>query len=667
MSTNDDETDFERAVVALLRSPITSDSRTREISDSCSVDRWLSVDGKTGERYQAALAAAIDGPTDRHVLMTSLPHTLGRYRLGRVLGSGAMGVVVEATEVASSESADDRPLAVKLLRPDLAVQTRVRDRFLREARSVGSLHHPGIVPIHHSGQQDEWYFHVMDRIDGGSIAELLAELRRTGQSSDLQNQTGPEDRITALARRYRSASHPQAICVTEVLRMVLSVARTLLHAHENHIVHRDIKPSNLLVDLEGRVLVSDFGLAGLKMDVNLTASNQFLGTLRYSGFEQLNHSNTHYDVRWDISSLGLTLYEMITGRPAWDGATPMAILQQARRGKPPTIQSQVPAAPGDIDWIFARCLGCQSVEPYQTIEALCDDLTNVLEHRSLQRPRWYTGPVRRWTGRIVKPLLSFIVFGVAMYGSRVLAERLIASDVASPFVLSKNVEEVSSSEAIQFDGWSVGGSAAGTRINTQWIDLWPWVDPGRVHVGGDSGNPMDAAERLTVQSNGALFDGRDTRLTYSIPLDLTDCRELLVRMEYEVIDTGNSDASVDVRLVRYHDAPPVRSVSCSFDFPQSGPGRVTLVSLENVDPVVAAEQMTLSVPEAAVGRMTLVVLPDQTEAWIDGRRVLIAGAVGIQPDHLQLHINGCRLRLTEWQLLPLRPEVAQRWRRAERR
>jgi serine/threonine protein kinase len=217
------------------------------------------------------------------------PATLGEFRILRELGRGGMGVVYEAEQTSLR-----RHVALKVLRFGVVADAEAMQRFHREAETVARLHHTNIVPIFAIGCERDVHYYAMQLIAGRSLADVLDESQRTGKP------LGPHD----------------------VARWGLQAAEALAHAHQRGVIHRDIKPSNLLLDDEGVVWLTDFGLAKRADEVTLTVSGTLMGTPRYMSPEQAESLQRTIDHRTDVYSLGASLYELATGRAAFEASTP---------------------------------------------------------------------------------------------------------------------------------------------------------------------------------------------------------------------------------------------------------------------------------------------------------------------------------------------------------
>ena len=228
------------------------------------------------------------------------------YELQTLLGRGGMGAVYRARH-----DRLDRLVAIKILLPDLVQDPAFAERFEREAKALARLDHQGIVGVHDFGRAGPFFFLVMDFVDGANLRELLA-----------QGQLSPRD----------------------VLAYVPQLCDALQYAHDHRIVHRDIKPENILVDGEGRVRIADFGLAKLlgqePSRASLTQSRQAVGTPHYMAPEQV-HAAHQVDHRADLYSLGVVLYEMLTGQLPIGRFQPPSAKTPGLRGLDPVVMKSL--------------------------------------------------------------------------------------------------------------------------------------------------------------------------------------------------------------------------------------------------------------------------------------------------------------------------------------
>lgn len=267
---------------------------------------------------------------------------LGENRIVRELGRGGMGIVYEAVQEPLG-----RRVAVKILPPYAPGSDRSRQRFLREAQLVARLQHPHIVPIHAIGEHDGVPYFVMALVDGEGLDRLLAE------------PTGDVPEVGSAAR------------AEWVARLGQQAAEALAHAHSWGILHRDIKPSNLLLDASGTLWLADFGLARLVDGQTLTCAGEQPGTLRYMAPECLRDEA---DERSDVYSLGLTLYELAVGRPAFPESSRARLLRQIEAHTFPGPRELVPGLPRDLETVILKATAREPSARYATAGDLAADL-----------------------------------------------------------------------------------------------------------------------------------------------------------------------------------------------------------------------------------------------------------------------------------------------------
>ncbi len=292
-------------------------------------------------------------------------HQLGDFRLIRQVGEGGMGAVYEATQVSLG-----RKVALKVLRFAGVSDAEAIGRFQREAETVARLHHTNIVPIFAVGTEGGVNYYAMQFIEGRNLAEVLAS--RTPSKSSTGSQP------------VRAAN---PIDDAEVARWGLQAAEALAHAHQRGVVHRDVKPSNLLLDADGRLWLTDFGLALQLGGVTLSLTGMLLGTPRYMSPEQAASTSRGVDHRSDLFSLGATLYELLTGVPAFAGETPHQVIHEITEGVPQPIRSLNPEVPRDLETIVMKCLAKDPAGRYASAEELGQDLRAFLEGRPIRARR----------------------------------------------------------------------------------------------------------------------------------------------------------------------------------------------------------------------------------------------------------------------------------------
>jgi tetratricopeptide (TPR) repeat protein len=307
------------------------------------------------------------------------PGVLGDFRIVREVGRGGMGVVYEAEQLSLG-----RRVALKVLPFAAALDPRHLARFRVEAQAAALLHHAHIVPIHAVGSDRGVHYYAMTFIEGRTLAELIAELRWQCEHPESGSAQTPGRR-----ERARAAA-----------RLALQAAEALDHAHGLGVIHRDIKPANLLVDAAGHLWVADFGLARLGTEPGLTGPDHVLGTLRYMAPEQALGRRAEADARADVYALGVTLYELLALRPAFDGRDRRAVLRQVALHEPRPLRARDSAIPRDLETIVLKAMAKEPEWRYATARALADDLRDFLADRPIcaRRPS-PLGRLARWARR----------------------------------------------------------------------------------------------------------------------------------------------------------------------------------------------------------------------------------------------------------------------------
>jgi len=259
----------------------------------------------------------------------------GRYRLDRELARGGMATVWIAEDALLS-----RRVAVKLLLPELAVDDALRVRFRNEAIAAAKLTHPGIVATYDTGDDDGTAYIVMELVEGKTLRRLIDERSR--------------------------------LPVRDAVDISSQVADALEHAHRQGLVHRDIKPANVLVQGDGRVKVTDFGIAKAAGGDDLTRTGTVVGTARYLAPEQVNGHAV--DGRADVYALGLVLYEMLAGRAPFGGDSDMATAVARLTNAPEPIRKVRPEVSRPLEDVLARSLARDPEYRYQSAQAFKDAL-----------------------------------------------------------------------------------------------------------------------------------------------------------------------------------------------------------------------------------------------------------------------------------------------------
>lgn len=320
---------------------------------------------------------------------------LGDFRIVREIGRGGMGVVYEAVQ----ESLN-RKVAIKLLPRQSLLSEKQLKRFEREAKTAANLHHPNIVPVYGVGLHDGHHYYVMQLIEGVGLDHDEAAISQ-GQIATLpQAIAATDDRplLSPVVDLFRSEQEikPAVACRNEAppvqpreaAAIIEQAARGLQYAHEQGVLHRDIKPANLIRDAKGHVYISDFGLAKAATDSALSATGELAGTLAFMPPERFQGKE---DARSDIYSLGLTLYELATGKPAFTAANDSQLIERILRGEPTPPRNHKADFPHDLETIILKAIAREPKNRYETARAFADDLIRWTENRPIhaRRTAWF--------------------------------------------------------------------------------------------------------------------------------------------------------------------------------------------------------------------------------------------------------------------------------------
>jgi serine/threonine protein kinase/WD40 repeat protein len=358
---------------------------------------------------------------------------LGDFRILREVGRGGMGVVYQAEQLSLG-----RLVALKVVSAP-ALDDRARQRFRNEAHAAASLHHPHIVPVYAVGADGDALFLAMQFITGRSLAALVRQLQHpTGPSAatpaDTAADTGPYTPAPTAEPVGKGEpllfpTPPAAEYYRAAARLTAEAAEALQHAHDFGIVHRDVKPGNLLVEPNGHLWVADFGLARLPGSADLTRTGEMLGTLRYMSPEQAA-GGTGVDHRTDVYSLGATLYELLTLRPAFPGSGPHDVLRRIASEEPPAPRSIAVSIPRDLETVVLKAMTKEPAERYPTAQALAAELKRFLEDRPvLARRPTLAHRLRKWTSRnrrlvTAATAVAFLFLASAVVGLALTADRI---------------------------------------------------------------------------------------------------------------------------------------------------------------------------------------------------------------------------------------------------
>ncbi len=327
------------------------------------------------------------------------------YEIIEEIARGGMGVVFRARQ-----KKPDRVVALKVIAAGELASPRMVERFRTEAGAAARLDHPNIVPIYEVGHHDGWHFFSMRFIEGGTLEKK---------------------------------SHGRGLPPEEAARLIVKLARAVQHAHERGVLHRDLKPNNVLLDPLGEPHLTDFGLAKiLEGSVEMTASNSILGTPAYMPPEQIAGGARDLTVTADVYGLGAVLYEMLAGRPPFEGPNPHALLRKIAEEEPTPLRRMETALPAsalhaDLEAICLKCLEKEPERRYRSAAELIEDVENALRGEPIQaRPSTATQRMHKWvrrhpaqSGLILISLLALVVItiGSLAFNVRLNRARAIAN------------------------------------------------------------------------------------------------------------------------------------------------------------------------------------------------------------------------------------------------
>lgn len=328
---------------------------------------------------------------------------LGDFELRREIGRGGMGTVYEAWQISLQ-----RTVALKVLAAHVASTSKAVSRFRREAHAAAKLHHTHIVPIFAQGEALGSYFYAMELVEGESLHAVIEGLRarhrpepavdqaetivlpqRSGSSTAIKVTDGRQvaDSSVRKSGSGKLAGFGSPEFFHDMARHLADVADALEYAHANGVIHRDIKPHNLLFGQDGRLRISDFGLARLAEQPGVTMTGEVLGSPLYMSPEQITGDPSGVDHRTDIYSLGATMYEWLTLTPPYPGETRERVISRILSSEPVHPRSENPSIPLDLETICLKAIDRNLERRYRTAGEMRDDLRRFLLSRPISARR----------------------------------------------------------------------------------------------------------------------------------------------------------------------------------------------------------------------------------------------------------------------------------------
>jgi eukaryotic-like serine/threonine-protein kinase len=428
---------------------------------------------------------------------------LGDFQIVREIGRGGMGIVYEAVQLSLG-----RRVALKVLPFAASLDLKYVKRFQQEAQAAAQLHHSHIVPVHAVGCERGVNFYAMQLIDGIALDSIIRQLRQdiatasernppsnpaSPQRKDcrlemplteefaqlteslrvetpveeasadptITNGSPAESTIDSISADFSTQhSSDQMQFQRFAAQLMAQAAEALEYAHKQGIVHRDIKPANLLIDSGRNLWITDFGLAHLRGEQNLTRTGDLLGTLRYSSPEQVSGQRVVLDHRTDLYSLGATFYELITLRPVFSGETQQAILHQLLNEEPVAPRSIKRSIAPELETILLKLLSKIPGERYGSAQELADDLHRFLRDEPiLACPPSAAERLRKWGRRhpayviaaVLVMFVTLVISGVSNWligraniraQDALAAERIRAEEAESRLSLARQAVDL---------------------------------------------------------------------------------------------------------------------------------------------------------------------------------------------------------------------------------
>jgi serine/threonine protein kinase/WD40 repeat protein/tetratricopeptide (TPR) repeat protein len=484
------------------------------------------------------------------------PERLGEYRILREVGHGGMGVVYEAEQETLG-----RHVALKVLPRQALLKATYRERFRREAKAAANLHHTSIVPVFGVGECDGTHYYAMQFIRGEGLDKVLRDLRRLRAVPGAPTAAAPPSEASLahslLTGRFAapgvppaeesspegvspaptaadgghgsstlSAGGAEADYFRGVARVGLQVADALAYAHRQGILHRDVKPSNLLLDQQGTVWITDFGLAKAEGTDDLTQTGDIVGTVRFMAPERFDGRSLPQS---DVYALGATLYEVLTLRPAFDDTNKVRLIDKVQHDAPLPLRRIDARIPRDLETIVLKCLAKEPSGRYATAEDLAEDLRRFLADRPI-RARRTSRAERLWRWCRRNPAVASLMAAMLM---------LVLTVAVGSMVVAAWL------------GWALRDTrTANAKANARlWDSLL--VQARATRKSGQPGQRFDSLRAIQEALRLPLPEGRSLEELRTEAIAALLLPDLEVAREWDGWPTGSCGFTFDIAFERY--------------------------------------------------------------------------------------------------------------------
>ncbi len=492
--------------------------------------------------------------------------SFGDYEVLEQIGRGGMGIVFKARQKSLN-----RLVALKMILNVESASPVVMARFHVEAEAAAKLEHPNIVSTHEFGEVDGQPFFSMRLIEGSNLAKEMPRL-------SLASLAHSKDKSTACKARLRKAQE-------RIASLVAAIARAIHYAHQHGVVHRDLKPTNILIDQQGQPHLTDFGIAKiLAGETGLTGTDDLLGTPSYMSPEQAAGKPATRAA--DIYSLGVILYELLTGRPPFRADTPLETLRRVKEEEPTHPTSLNRQADTELATICLKCLEKDPLRRYSSAEAMAEDLERWLRHEPIHARRT-SSPEKlvRWCRR--KPALAavavlLILLSIISMITALLFARL--SEQHKEAAIHAETDNRKLSDALR-----VANEGIVKDLGDLWIraEAEPYVE-------------VSSEKRATIEGRLVEKSAAEQRITFGVytyydpPTMLKKFSPLLTYLETKISATWHTQAlRIDFRIYRSYTNGLAAFETGEIDFMRMGPSSYVLTKERSSGITLLASQNEL--------------------------------------------------------------------------